>query len=120
MLNVRVSGLGELQPVVAGVVLTLQRLHEHTLELLSVIVVGFASGLAAPLAGLRVFILEMPMATTLVNTVPIFGLSFSSLLALNHCVLLFIFAFPCRLSSLASYQCPSGAHPSCRSRGRSP
>src|SRR5579872_5622068 len=93
MLNVRVGCLGELQPIVARIVLPLQRVYELALEGFRVVVVGFAGGLAAPLACLWIFVLEVPMAAALVNAVAVFGFSFSTRLSLDHPVYSFHFVF---------------------------
>lgn len=62
MLDIGMGCLGELQPIIAWVVLPLERGGELTLEFFRVVVVRLARGLAAPLPCLGIFVLEVPMA----------------------------------------------------------
>ena len=68
MLNVCVCCIGKLQPIIARVILALQRFQEFTFERLGVIVVRFARCFPTPLAGLGIFVIEVPVTTPLVTS----------------------------------------------------
>src|SRR5262249_13767954 len=93
MLDIRVGSVSKPQAIIAGVVLSLQRLHKRTFEFLRLVVVGFAGGLASPLACLGVFVLEVPMPTALIDAIAVVGLSLSTFLNFDHSVAPFILRF---------------------------